>query len=246
MEAEFKDVELFKKIMDAVGALMSDVSLDFDTDGFTIKAMDPANIAMILFEGKKSLFSSFVVEKSTKLSVSLDDLNGILKTIKKDDKVRLNDSKNKLNLDIRGKNKMHFSIPLIDENYTAQKVPQLKFTADFSILGAVIKDAIKAANLVDDSIYFTVDGQRLIIGSRSEEKEFSEEMSMNENKELLDIKSEGTTRAKYSIEYLIKVLGIVDPEKPLKMSFSNNYPMKLEYGINPDASISFILANRIE
>jgi proliferating cell nuclear antigen len=246
MEAEFKDVELFKKIMDAVGALMSDVSLDFDTDGFTIKAMDPANIAMILFEGKKSLFSSFVVEKSTKLSVSLDDLNGILKTIKKDDKVRLNDSKNKLNLDIRGKNKMHFSIPLIDENYTAQKVPQLKFTADFSILGAVIKDAIKAANLVDDSIYFTVDGQRLIIGSRSEEKEFSEEMSMNENKELLDIKSEGTTRAKYSIEYLIKVLGIVDPEKPLKMSFSNNYPMKLEYGINTDASISFILANRIE
>ncbi len=201
---------------------------------------------MILFEGKKSLFSSFVVEKSTKLSVSLDDLNGILKTIKKDDKVRLNDSKNKLNLDIRGKNKMHFSIPLIDENYTAQKVPQLKFTADFSILGAVIKDAIKAANLVDDSIYFTVDGQRLIIGSRSEEKEFSEEMSMNENKELLDIKSEGTTRAKYSIEYLIKVLGIVDPEKPLKMSFSNNYPMKLEYGINTDASISFILANRIE
>ncbi len=246
MEAEFKDVELFKKIMDAVGALMSDVSLDFDTEGFTIKAMDPANIAMILFEGKKSLFSSFVVEKSTKLSVSLDDLNGILKTIKKDDKVRLNDSKNKLNLDIRGKNKMHFSIPLIDENYTAQKVPQLKFTADFSILGAVIKDAIKAANLVDDSIYFTVDGQRLIIGSRSEEKEFSEEMSMNENKELLDIKSEGTTRAKYSIEYLIKVLGIVDPEKPLKMSFSNNYPMKLEYGINTDASISFILANRIE
>ena len=246
MEAEFKDVELFKKIMDAVGALMSDVSLDFDTEGFTIKAMDPANIAMILFEGKKSLFSSFVVEKSTKLSVSLDDLNGILKTIKKDDKVRLNDSKNKLNLDIRGKNKMHFSIPLIDENYTAQKVPQLKFTADFSILGAVIKDAIKAANLVDDSIHFTVDGQRLIIGSRSEEKEFSEEMSMNENKELLDIKSEGTTRAKYSIEYLIKVLGIVDPEKPLKMSFSNNYPMKLEYGINTDASISFILANRIE
>jgi proliferating cell nuclear antigen len=246
MEAEFKDIDLFKKIMDAVGALMSDVSLDFDENGFSIKAMDPANIAMVLFEGKKNIFSSFVVDKSTKLSVSLDDLNSILRMIKKEDKIRLSDSKNKLSIDIKGKNKMHFSIPLIDENYTAQKVPQLKFTADFSALGSMVKDAIKAASLVDDSVYFTVDGQRLIIGSRNEEKEFSEEVSMNENKELFDIKSEGTTRAKYSIEYLIKILGIVDPDKPVKMSFSNNYPMKLDYEINPDANMSFILANRIE
>ncbi|MCL4398327.1 hypothetical protein M1137_00820 [Candidatus Parvarchaeota archaeon] len=246
MEAEFKDAEVFKKMMDTIGSLMSDVSIDFNEEGFAIKAMDPANIAMVLFEAKKSIFSSFNVEKPIKISVSLDDLNGILRLTKKEDRLKMSDSKNRLVIDINGKNKQHFGIPLIDENYTAQKIPQLKFTSEVTVLGSLIKDSVKAAVLVDDSIYFTVDRPRFIISSKSEEKEFSQELSINDNKEIFDMKSDSTTRSKYSIDYLTKFLYAVDPEKPVRMSFSNNYPLKLDYEINSDASMSFILANRLE
>ncbi|MCL4391575.1 MAG: hypothetical protein M1284_02375 [Candidatus Parvarchaeota archaeon] len=246
MEAEFKDAEIFKKMMDSTGSLMSDVSIDFNEEGFAIKAMDPANIAMILFEAKKSIFSSFNIDKPIKISVSLDDLNGILRLVRKDDKLKISDSKNKLILDINGKNRQHFTIPLIDENYTAQKIPQLKFTAEITVLSSLIKDSVKAAALVDDSIYFTVDRPRFIISSKSEEKEFSQELSINDNKEIFDMKSESTTRSKYSIDYLSKFLYVADPEKPIRLSFSNNYPLKLDYEINTDASMSFILANRLE
>lgn len=246
MEAEFKDAEVFKKMMDTIGSLMSDVSIDFNEEGFAIKAMDPANIAMVLFEAKKSIFSSFNVEKPIKISVSLDDLNGILRLTKKEDRLKMSDAKNRLVIDINGKNKQHFGIPLIDENYTAQKIPQLKFTSEVTVLGSLIKDSVKAAVLVDDSIYFTVDRPRFIISSKSEEKEFSQELSINDNKEIFDMKSDSTTRSKYSIDYLTKFLYAVDPEKPVRMSFSNNYPLKLDYEINSDASMSFILANRLE
>ena len=246
MEAEFKDAETFKKMMDSIGSLMSDVSIDFNEVGFAIKAMDPANIAMVLFEAKKSIFSSFNVDKPVKISVSLDDLGGILKLVKKDDKLKISDSKNKLVLDIAGKNKQHFAIPLIDENYTAQKIPQLKFTSEVTVLSSLIRDSIKAAVLVDDSVYFMVDRPRFIISSKSEEKEFSQELSINDNREIFDMKAESTTRSKYSIEYLTKFLYTADPDKPIKLSFSNNYPLKLDYEINSDASMSFILANRLE
>ena len=246
MEAEFRDAEVFKKMMDTIGSLMSDVSIDFNEEGFAIKAMDPANIAMVLFEAKKSIFSSFNVEKPIKISVSLDDLNGILRLTKKEDRLKMSDAKNRLVIDINGKNKQHFGIPLIDENYTAQKIPQLKFTSEVTVLGSLIKDSVKAAVLVDDSIYFTVDRPRFIISSKSEEKEFSQELSINDNKEIFDMKSDSTTRSKYSIDYLTKFLYAVDPEKPVRMSFSNNYPLKLDYEINSDASMSFILANRLE
>ncbi len=246
MEVEFKEVDLFKKIMDTVGSLMADVSLDFTDSGFTIKAMDPGNVAMVLFEGTKGMFTSFNIEKTTKLSVSLDDLNSILKLVKKDDKLKLTDAKNKLNLDIHGKNKMHFTIPLIDENYTAQKVPQLKFTAEVTMLSAMLKEAIKAGFLVDDSLYLMIDGQRLVLSARSEEKEFLEDLSINDNKEIFNIKSESLTRSKYSIEYLTKFINAVDPEKPVKMSFSNNYPLRVDYELNVNATMSFILANRLE
>ena len=136
MEAEFKDAEVFKKMMDTIGSLMSDVSIDFNEEGFAIKAMDPANIAMVLFEAKRSIFSNFNIEKPVKISVSLDDLNGILRLAKKEDKIKMSDSKNRLIIDINGKNKQHFGIPLIDENYTAQKVPQLKFTSEVTVLSS--------------------------------------------------------------------------------------------------------------
>ncbi|MCL4399212.1 hypothetical protein M1293_01725 [Candidatus Parvarchaeota archaeon] len=246
MEAELKDNELFKRLMDVIGSLMADVSLDFTPSGFTIKAMDPANIAMVLFEGTKEMFSSFSVDKDVKLSVSLLDLNGILKLVKKEDKLRMSETKNKLNLDIRGKSKLHFSIPLIDENYTAQKVPQLKFSAEATVLSSLLKEAIKAANLVDDSMYITVDSQRLILSARSEEKEFSEDLSINENKEIFNIRSDTITRSRYSIEYINKFLSIADPERPVKLSFSNSYPLRMDYEINPSAMVSFVLANRVD
>ncbi len=246
MEVEFKEADLFKRIMDTVGSLMSDVSLDFTDKGLSIKAMDPANIAMIIFEGGKGLFDTFNVEKDTKLSVSLDDLNGILKLLKKDDKLKLTDSKNRLNLDIVGKNKLHFTISLIDENYTAQKIPQLKFSAEATLLSSLVKDAIKAGFLVDDSLYMTIDGHRMILSARSEEKEFSEDVSINENKEIFNIKSDALTRSKYSIEYMTKFLNAMDPDKPVKFSFSNNYPLRVDYELGPNANMSFILANRIE
>ena len=100
---------------------------------------------------------------------------------------------------------------------------------------------------MDDSIFFTVDGTRFMLSSRSEEKEFSQELSMNENKELLDIKSEGMTRAKYSIDYLTKFLNVADPDRPIKVLFSNNYPLRVDYElITKDAVLSFVLANRLE
>lgn len=246
MEVEFKDADLFKRIMDTVGSLMADVSLDFTDHGLSIKAMDPANIAMIMFEGAKGLFNTFNVDKDTKLSVSLDDLNSILKLLKKEDKLKLTDSKNRLTLDIVGKNKLHFAIPLIDENYTAQKVPQLKFSGEATLLSGLLKEAIKAGFLVDDSLYLTIEEHRLILSARSEEKEFSEDVSINENKEIFNIKSEALTRSKYSIDYLTKFLTPLDPDKPVKLSFSNNYPLKVDYELGPNANMSFILANRIE
>lgn len=246
MEVEFKDADLFKRLMDTVGSLMADVSLDFNDSGFSIKAMDPANIAMIMFEGSRSLFNTFTVEKDTKLSVSLEDMNSILRLLKKDDKLKLTDSKNRLNLDILGKNKLHFAIPLIDENYTAQKVPQLKFTAEATVLSGLLREAIKAAFLVDDSVYFMIEGHRFVLSARSEEKEFSEESSINENKEIFNIKAEAISRSKYSIEYLTKFLSALDQEKPVKLSFSNNYPLRLDYEVGAGANMSFILANRLE
>lgn len=246
MEVEIKDIELFKKLMDTIGSLMQDVSLDFNEDGFAVKAMDPANIAMILFDGKKGLFSKFEVDKPTKISVSLIDLNGILKFVRRDDKLKLIESKGKLRLEVLGRNKMNFVIPLIDENYTAQKIPQLNFTAEAALLSSVLKDALKVALTVDDSVSFTVDGHKLSLSAKSEEKEFLEELNLNENKELFNLKSEGLTKSKFSIEYLSKFFVAIDPEKQVKLSMSNNYPLRVDHEMNDDAKIALVLANRLE
>jgi proliferating cell nuclear antigen len=247
MELELKEIDLFKRIIDALSSLMSDVSLDLTKEGLSIKAMDPANVAMILFSGKPGMFEQFNLDKDTKLSVSLLDLVNVFKLVKRGEKVKLTDIKNRLIIDVVGKTKRKFSIPLIDENYTAQKVPQLKFSAEGTILSQIMRDGIKGAVLVDDSIYISVSRDKLMMSAKSDDKEFVEDISINENKDIFDLRAEDAdTKSKYSIDYLSKFLDAVDPEKPLKFYIAKNYPLKIDYELDSNASVSFILANRIE
>lgn len=246
MEVEISDIGMFRDVMSAIGGLMSDVSLDFLPDGLDIKAMDPPNIAMVIFNAKKETFASYDVDKSIKLSVSLYDLNSILRFAKEGSKVKLKDLKGRLQIVIKDKNEIEFTVPLIDEDYTAQKVPQLKMTAEIVLLSSIVKNGVKMASTVDDSIYFMIDGDKFSMNAKNVDKEFLQVFSMNSNKEIFNIKSEGLTKAKYSVDYLQKMINIFDPDKEMKMEFSNNYPIKLEYTIKDGATLQFILANRTE
>ncbi len=245
MEIEISDVSAFKDLMSMIGSLMADVSLDLSPEGLSIKAMDPANIAMIIFDAKDKFFDKFDVKSATKLSVSLDDLNGILRFVKPGEHINIKDSKGRLNISILGKRSTNFVIPLISDDYTASKIPQLKFTATIELISNIIKTGVKMASTVDDAVYFTVDNNKFIISSRNSDKEFSEEFDINIDKEIFNISSEGLTKSKYSTDYLSKFLSILDDERPVKLMFSNSYPLRMDYSFG-NALLSFILANRIE
>ncbi|MCW1301513.1 MAG: hypothetical protein OH316_00005, partial [Candidatus Parvarchaeota archaeon] len=205
MEVEISDVEMFKDVMASIGSLMPDISLDFLPDGLSIKAMDPPSIAMVIFDAKKEMFSLYDVDKDVRLSISLYDLNSILRFAKEGSKVQLKDMKGRLKIIIKDRNEIEFTIPLIDEDYTAQKIPQLKMTAEIVLLSSIIKNGVKMASTVDDSMYFMIDEDKFSMSAKNADKEFLESFSMNSNKEIFNIKSEGLTKSKYSVDYLQKM-----------------------------------------
>ncbi len=246
MEVEITEVLPFKDLMSMVGSLMADVSLDFSADGMSIKAMDPSNIAMVVFEAKSQFFSSFNIKEPTKLSISLDDLNNILRFVKQGERIVMKDTKGRLGISILGRRQTDFVMPLIGDDYTASKVPQLKLTASVTMLSDILKTGVKMASTVDDSVYFSVEDHVFEISAKNSEKEFSQKFDINNDKEILDISSEGLTKSKYSTDYLTKFISILDDERPAKLSFSNSYPLRIDYQFNDNAQLSFILANRIE
>ena len=53
-------------------------------------------------------------------------------------------------------------------------------------------------------------------------------------------------KAKYSLEYLKKMIAGGKLSENVSLHFNNDYPMKLEYKVKDRLSLSFILAPRVD
>ena len=64
--------------------------------------------------------------------------------------------------------------------------------------------------------------------------------------ENVKIEADEKAKAKYSIEYLKKMMNAGKLVPNVKINFNKDYPLKLEYKIVDKIMISFILAPRVE
>ncbi|MEK6839462.1 MAG: hypothetical protein AABX72_00845, partial [Nanoarchaeota archaeon] len=72
-------------LIDSIGIiseLVNDVRLKLDTNGIELIAMDPANVALIMFKLLSSAFTEYQVDKPVEIGVNLENLKAILKRVK--------------------------------------------------------------------------------------------------------------------------------------------------------------------
>ena len=108
-----------KILVDSVGViseLVNDVRFSVDEDKISLIAMDPANVAMIIFNLLSSAFTTYKVEKPVNIAINLDSLKAILRRSKPSDvlTITLDEEKNKLQIQLKSDSTRTFNIALID------------------------------------------------------------------------------------------------------------------------------------
>ena len=87
--AKLTDGSIFRKLVECVKDLVTEVNLDVSNSGLSIQAMDSSHVALVNLSLSSDGFEEFRCDKSMKLGINMSNLNKILKLSTQDDSLTL-------------------------------------------------------------------------------------------------------------------------------------------------------------
>lgn len=243
MKLVLAEPRLLKDSISIISELVNEVTFKIDKDKIEIVAMDPANVAMVVFKLLSSAFVEYSVKESEDLAVNLDNLNQVLKRAKPADTVTLELVENKLKITLRGESTRTFSLSLIDADESEQKIPELKFDTKVEMPSIALTEAIDDMDIVAESVALMAEPNKLTIQSEGRFNTARVEVPKNDN---TTITTKDKISAKYSIEYLKKIVKGSKLAETVMLNFGKEYPLRADYKIMDRLMLSFILAPRVD
>ncbi len=243
MKITLAETKLLKDSTAIIADLVNEVRFKVTPDGLELVAMDPANVAMVVYRLLSSAFSEYHVKETLYMGVNLNDLKGVLRRLKPQDTMTLEMAENKLKVTLKGASKREFYLPLLDIDEREQKIPNLNFLAVVNTSADTLLDAIDDADIIGESVTFMADAEAFTVSSSSDLSKAVIEILADEKTK---IKSPGEVRSKYSIEYLKKMAPAGKLAPQVEISFSKDYPLKLDYKLLDKMELMFILAPRVD
>jgi len=240
MLLKLENPKIFSEIISIISELVLEVRVKVKGEGVSIVAVDPANVAMVSFKLPNTFFSSFEVSKDEILGVSLESLKAVLRRCKAGSMLIISREESSLKLEIVDKIKREFNLALIEVEGEEKEVPSLEFTSKIEMSSSDFAEAIEDSIVVADACSFVSKPDRFSIEAKGALNSFKAEFSSDE----VNIESE-EARAKYSLEYLQKMIKATKLTDKVKINFSSDYPLRLDFSA-PYFELSFILAPRVE
>jgi len=243
-EAKLKNPMVLVNPIRAIYELVKDdVSIHLSDEGLVMRAMDPANVAMVIFKLKKEAFEKYELKNETYIGVNMDRLFRILKRSKSNVPLDIKVDDGKMTLVYGTKSVRRFTTPLLSLESGPRPEPSRKFTATFSRDSRELKMAIEDAEVISDAAIFVGKPDELQIVDKGDFG--SVETTMKVGDTITKAEVEETARAKYSLEYLKKMMKGLKIGETVVLNLKTDFPMKMEF-VGEDAELSFILAPRID
>lgn len=249
-KAILDDVTLIRDSLDAVSNFINEGTFEVSKNGLSLIAMDPANVAMVLYDLLPSAFTKYESTSNTKLTINIPYLVSILKRATAGDSVefKLVDGANSLVITMTGDSKRTFTLPLLEAHGAVVKPPEkLKdgFKADVEVESSTLREGAKDALMVSDCVMLSTTKDSFIMKALSDTNEVNLHLG-KESPSLIKLDSKDAVKSKYSLEYLDKMMKVSKVAKTVNLRFADNYPLRMDYASIDNLKVSFILAPRID
>jgi len=238
MILKLDEPRLLSDAVDIISNVVVEVRIKLLEDGLSIVAVDPANVALVIFRLPKESFSEYSAGNEV-WGVNLADLKKILKRGASAASITLEEVEGKLKITIFDKVRRNFSLALIEVSAEDKDIPELNFAARVEMSARDFAQAVEDASVVADSCafvlrddVFAVEGSGALNSARAE---FSGG----------DLELFGQGRSKYSLEYLMKFVKGLKISSNVVVNFSDDYPLRLDFP-GEKMGIGFVLAPRVE
>jgi proliferating cell nuclear antigen PCNA len=242
--ATLDDISLLRDSVATISELIDEGEFKVRSDGIELLASDRAVVAVVDFRFSAKNFSEYNYESDRSIGINLSSFLQVLRRAKGNEKMRMKLTDSTLELTFANGTRRHFTIPLLElrEDVPAG-IDKLAFPVNVSMSPDTLGDSIDDADLVSDSMVFEVDSDRMHMAARNDSSSAETHLEGMDN---LKITAEKSVRARYSLDYLKKMIKAKKISDNVSLSMDSNYPLKMEFSCPDKVSITFILAPRIE
>ncbi|MBS3101761.1 proliferating cell nuclear antigen (pcna) [Candidatus Woesearchaeota archaeon] len=246
MRLTLAEPSYLKESISIISDLVNEARFKVTPDAIELVAMDPANVAMVIFKLLSSCFTEYDVRKDTEIAINLSNLKQVLRRASPKDMLTLEISdENRLKITLKSSTTRTFNLPIIELEEKEQKVPDLKFPVTVKTSSSVLNEAIADVDVVGESVAFIAEPEKFTLQAEGDLNQAKIEIRQDDITKV-STNSDEKVKAKYSIEYLKKMISGSKLSEDVIIQFNKDYPLKLEYKTVDKVMLSFILAPRVE
>jgi proliferating cell nuclear antigen len=242
-EAKIKEPKLLVDAVKAAYELVKDeVTFKIGKGGLVLRAMDPANVAMVIMELDAKAFEEYNLEEESFIGVNMERFMQVLKRVKRSDTIEISVANGKMELVYRGKYRRRFTIPLLALESGPRPEPELKFSVKAVVRSKLLKEAVEDATVVSDAMTLVGANDELHLLAQGDLGDV--ETIIKKGQGLKEIDVQDSSRAKYSTEYLKKITKTRIGDE-VGVAFKSDYPLMVQFS-EPELKLAFILAPRMD
>ncbi|OYT32170.1 MAG: proliferating cell nuclear antigen (pcna) [Thermofilum sp. ex4484_79] len=243
----FPDAKEWRYLIESLSALIDEANFIATAEGLMLRALDPSRIAMVDLYIPRDAFEEYEIEgDSVRIGVNFDDLNKIIKRSKSDERVVFETTDGRLKISFIGRAERSFSLPLLDVVGEELPSPKVTFNVMAKMLSDALRDVLKDAELVSDTIKFIAEENVFIVQAKSDKGEVEAKFSL-EAGSLLEYEVKEASTALYGLGYLTDIVGKAYRVSDIStIEFSTNKPLLLTFEIAAGGTLKYYLAPRME
>ena len=241
-EAKVKS-DVLREVVDVVSTLVDEAKLNVGKDSVTIKAVDPAHVAMVDLALDRGAFEQYKAEEG-ELGIDLDKMKEILRLAKGGELISLahDEEKNRL---VVGVGNTTRRMSLVDTaGMSDPKVPSLSLPAKVTIRTDELRQGIRASESISDHIALKASSSGFEIVSEGD----TDTVSHAVPKELLEeLQCKDAVRSLFPLDYFSNMVKAISTAPSVTLYLGSDYPVKLEFKIaGGKGDVRYLLAPRIE
>ncbi len=247
MKLTLSETSLLKDSIGIISELVSEARFIASQESFSLIALDPATVAMVDFKLLASAFTEYTVDKTEILAINLMNLKQVLRRVGSTDTITLETKEDRLEVTIKGSVTRTFNLPLIELDGEQKSVPDIKFSTTVTLFSQQLSNAIDDAHIVAESIALVAQEKLLSVRAEGDLSKVTIDIPQdNDTKIVIQDGEETPVIARYSIEYLKKMVSAGKIADKVTLHYKTNHPIKLEYRVLNKIHLGFILAPRVD
>ena len=207
---------------------------------------------MVDFKLLASAFAEYDVDGDENIAINLMNLKQVLRRAGSSDTLVLETKDSKLEIVIKGTSTRTFHLPLIDFEQDKKSVPEISYAATITTTSGQLSDAIDDADIVAESVALLAEEKTFTVRAEGDLSKVNIEIPQDDDTKIVledevgGDKVETPVKARYSIEYLKKMVSAGKLADKVTLNFRTDHPLKMEYRVLNKLQLVFILAPRVE